>query len=389
VSSISGRLFLGHRLAPGRIELDGCRIRGVELIVPDRPASELPVVAPGLVDLHVHGFGGFDPLGGLAQMAEALARAGTTSFQPTLFPAEPAHLGELCDALWRTARSLPGGRAHVAGLHLEGPFVNPERAGALPREHLAAPTPAALRAILGPATGGGRGVKTMTLAPELPGGAELVAELVRCGVRVSLGHSKATAAEARSATRAGAAGVTHLFNAMNAFHHRDVGLAGYALVERDLTAELIGDLAHVGEEAVELALAARGPRGLALVSDALRGAGTGCEVFESHGRKHVVRGGTAYYPARDGGEAQLAGTAIGQLDMLRRLVARGVVGLEDGLAMASETPARALGMLGEIGTLAPGARADVIVLRGPELELEQVYVAGEPLLARDDRGASG
>jgi N-acetylglucosamine-6-phosphate deacetylase len=378
VSELSGRLLLGGRLAPGRITIASGRVQRVELTQPERDPTELPVIAPGLIDLHVHGFGGADPIEDLAGMAKTLARAGTTAFQPTLFPAAPVVLGELCAKCWSASRELPAGAARVVGLHLEGPFVNPERAGALPREALAEPSLESLRSILGPSTGDGRGVRTMTLAPELPGGPDLVAELVRCGVRVSLGHSRATAADARAAAKAGALGATHLFNAMNALHHREVGLAGFALVDRTLTAEIIGDLVHVGAEAIELALAARGPRGLALVSDALRGAGTGCDVFHSHGRAHVVREGTAYYPTGpERREPQLAGTAMGQLEMVRRLVTRGVLGLEDALAMASETPARALGLLGELGTLAPGARADLIVLRGKKLELTDVYVGGE------------
>jgi N-acetylglucosamine-6-phosphate deacetylase len=377
---ISGRLLLAGRLLPGTVHFRDGRIERLELREGvAEPAA--PIVAPGLVDLHVHGYGGCDPVTQLAGMAQALARHGTTAFQPTMFPAAPQVLGGICERTWDAATKLPANCARVVGLHLEGPFVNPERAGALPPEDLATPSVENLRAILGPASGGGRGVKTVTLAPELPGSAELVAELVRCGTRVSLGHSKATAAEARAAAKAGAQGATHLFNAMNGIHHREVGLAGFALIESALVAEIIGDLAHVGPEAIELALAARGPEGLALVSDALRGAGTGCDVFHSHGRDHEIHDGTAYYSAGPGRpERQLAGTAMGQLDMVRRLVARGVVGLEDALRMASETPARALGLERELGVLAPGARADLIVLNSNDLGLVDVLVGGQSVL---------
>ncbi|MBM3989405.1 MAG: amidohydrolase family protein [Planctomycetes bacterium] len=374
----TGRLLTGGRLVPGALRIADGKIESLELRDARAGDAELPIIAPGLVDLHIHGYGGCDPVGELHGMARALALAGTTAFQPTLFPCGPTVLGGVCERAWRAAQALRGPVARAVGLHLEGPFVNPERAGALPRHDLAEPSLAGLRAILGPATGDGRGVRTVTLAPELRGSSELVAELVRCGVRVSLGHSKATAEDSRAAARAGASGATHLFNAMNAIHHREVGLAGFALLERALYAELIGDLVHVGGEAIEIALAARGPTGLALVSDALRGAGTGCDVFHSHGREHLIDDGTAYYPpGPDRAERALAGTAMGQLDMVRRLVKRGVVGLEDALAMASETPARALGLEREIGVLAPGARADLIVLRGPELALEDVLVGGE------------
>ena len=390
---LAGRLLVAGRLVPGSVSFEAGRITAVRED-PDPPPGEraraLPVVAPGLVDLHVHGFGGCDPLEDLAGMAAALARAGTTAFQPTLFPAAPPALGAIADrvhaACTAHAAQADGRGARPVGLHLEGPFVNPLRAGALPLEDLAEPSREALRALLGPATGDGRGVRTLTLAPELPGAAELVAELARAGVRVSLGHSQATAAEARAAARDGAVGATHLFNAMGPLHHREVGLAGFALSERALFAELIGDLEHVGADAVRLALAARGPRGLCLVSDALRGAGTGCDRFHWHGREHEVHHGTAYYPAGDGRAApQLAGSAMSQLEMVRRLVERGVTSLEEALTMACETPARALGLEGELGRLAPGARADLIVLEGPDLRLRKVLVGGIPLAAESAR----
>jgi N-acetylglucosamine-6-phosphate deacetylase len=379
VSALRGRLLVDGKLLTGTVAWSGDRIESVA-VEGEIGGADLPVVAPGLVDLHVHGFGGCDPIEDLAGMAGALARGGTTSFQPTLFPAEPSALGEQCAALWGVAaRSVAGAR--VIGLHLEGPFVNPEAAGALPVADLATPSTRSLREILGPASGGGRGIRTMTLAPELPGGSDLVAELVRSGVRVSLGHSRANASEARAAARAGASGATHLFNAMRPWHHREAGLAGFALTDAALFAEIIGDLVHVGPEAFELALRARGASGLCLVSDALRGAGTGCDRFGWHGREHVVRDGAAFYPAaQPGSPPRLAGSACSQLEMIRRLVSRGVVGLAEALTMASATPARALGLERELGELRPGLAADLLVLRGKELEIEQVFVRGKALI---------
>lgn len=380
MSELRGRLLLEGELVEGRLTIERERISAVTV----EPAglADPPVIAPGLIDLHVHGFGGCDPESDLAGMARALARAGTTAFQPTLFPGDPERLGQIAERAWAAseASNAAGGGACALGLHLEGPFVNPERAGALPPEAIVEPSVAALRAILGPASGSGRGVRTVTLAPELSGARELVDELVRCGVRVSLGHSSATAEQARSAARAGAVGATHLFNAMGPLHHRETGLAGFALSDAALHAELIGDLVHVGEDAVALALAARGPDGLCLVSDALPGAGTGCDVFHWHGREHEVRDGAAWFrPEGPGSELALTGSAIGQLEMVQRLVERGVLGAAEALRMASETPARALELGDELGRLAPGARADLLVLRGPGLALDQVWVAGRPL----------
>lgn len=380
MSSLRGRLLVEGKLLTGTVGWSGGKIDELA-IEGEIGGADLPVVAPGLVDLHVHGFGGCDPTEDLAGMARALARTGTTAFQPTLFPAAPKELGAQCESLWARAGSGGSGQARVLGLHLEGPFVNPEAAGALPVSDLARPSAAALRGILGPASGGGRGVRTMTLAPELAGAGDLVAELARLGVRVSLGHSRASAAEARAAARAGASGATHLFNAMAPLHHREAGLAGFALTDAALFAEIIGDLVHVGPEAFELALRARGPAGLCLVSDALPGAGTGCERFTWHGREHVVRDGAAFHPAAPPDSLpKLAGSACSQLEMVRRLSSRGIVGLAEALTMASASPARALGLERDIGEIRIGASADLIVLRGKALELEQVFVAGKPVL---------
>ena len=176
IEEMAGRLLVGGELAEGRLTLEGGHIRSVDI----GPTGEEdpPLIAPGLIDLHVHGYGGCDPLDDLAGMALALARAGTTAFQPTLFPAGPAALGDHAERVWAAAErdANQGSAARVVGLHLEGPFVNPARAGALPPEALAEPSVEALRRILGPATGGGRGIRTVTLAPELPGSADLIEE---------------------------------------------------------------------------------------------------------------------------------------------------------------------------------------------------------------------
>jgi N-acetylglucosamine-6-phosphate deacetylase len=377
MTELRGQLLLGGALVPGRLTFDGGRITAVES--EDGGGADLPVISPGFIELHVHGFAGCDPLIDLAGMSRGLARAGTTTFQPTLFPRAPELLGADAAACWAAAGKNPADAAEVIGLHLEGPFVNPLSAGALPAEDLATPSVAGLRAILGPATGDGNGIRTMTIAPELSASPDLIEELVRSGVRASLGHSLAGTADVRSAARAGATGATHLFNAMGGVHHRDMGLAGMALIERTLFAEIIGDLNHVKREAFELALAARGPEGLCLVSDALEAAGTGCDVFHSHGRDHVIQDGTAYFRMTADSELQLAGSASSQLEMVRKLVGEGVTSLAEALTMASTTPARALGIDAEVGQIAVGARADLIVLSARGLALERVFVRGAEL----------
>ena len=374
---LSGRLLVDGALTPGTVRFEDGRITAVELD-PRADAADRPVIAPGLIDLHVHGYGGADPTRDLAGTARALARVGTTGFLPTLFPERPQDLGATAEATWRAAGKLSGDEARVLGLHLEGPFVSPKKAGALSKEMIAEPSLEALRAILGPSTGDGRGIRTMTLAPELSGAADLIEELVRCGIRVSLGHSTARAADARTAAKAGACSATHLFNAMEGIHHREAGLLGFALSDDALTAEIIGDLVHVGPDAFAMALAARGPQGLALVSDALKGAGTGCDVFEEHGREHHVSDAIWIEDEQAEGGKRLAGAAAPQLEAVRRLVNKGVVTLPEALTMASTTPAVALGVDGERGCIAVGRAVDLIVLDS-DLRLEQVLIGGRQI----------
>lgn len=371
----AGLLLLGGELVPGRLRWRGERITEVLRDPSLARAGDLPVISPGFIDLHVHGYGGFGPYDDLEGMARALLRQGTTGFCPTLFPGDPARLGADAEGIWKQARRLPSDCARVLGLHMEGPFVNPQAAGALDVTDLAAPSLAGLRAILGPASGDGRGIAIMTLAPELPGASELVRELVASGVRVSLGHSRASAADACAAAKSGAQGATHLYNAMGPFHHREAGLIGFALSSDAIVAEIIGDLVHVGPEAFRVALAAKGPRHLALVSDALRGAGSGCDVFESHGHVCKIRDG-AIWTGDPGLEPRLTGAAASQLEAIRRLVGAGVLALPEALAMATEAPARALGREGELGRLVPTARADIVLLRAGTLAVSETIVGG-------------
>jgi N-acetylglucosamine-6-phosphate deacetylase len=369
-----GRLLLDGALVAGRLRFAGGRITAVERLA--GLAEEAPVIAPGLVDLHVHGYAGRGPEDDLAGLSRALAAAGTTAYLPTLFPDAPARLGKLAESIWSRRAEAAGG-ARVLGLHLEGPFVNPRKAGGLPPDRLHAPAPGALRALLGSATAEGRGIRQLTVAPELPGSAELIAELATLGVRVSLGHSAATSAEAARAADHGARGATHLFNAMGAIHHREATLASFALASDALVSEIIGDLVHVGPEAFRIALRARGPLGLALVSDALKGAGTPESEFESHGRRCRIKDGAIWLVEDDPtAPARLTGAEACQLEAVRRLVRAGVADLATALTLASESPARALGLEHELGRLALGARADLLVLDPRTLVLREVLVGG-------------
>lgn len=307
-------------------------------------------LAPGLVDLHVHASDGHPAQGpdaDLEALAASLARQGTTSFLATAFAAPLEELRALVTA----ARPTIGARC--LGVHLEGPWLAPSAAGAQPPAALRLPALTEAAALLE-----GGDVRVVTLAPELPGALELVTELVSRGVRVSLGHSAATYDEAAVALSAGASGITHCFNAMSQLTARDPGLVGAALTWPGLTVEVIADGVHVHPTCFQTLYAARGPQGVALVSDCVDGCAPAAEL--------VRDGSVLRLP-----DGTLAGSALSLLEAVRRVVSWGVR-LEDALAMASTTPAAALG---HDVSLRPGGPADLLVL-DPELRLRHVFVRG-------------
>jgi N-acetylglucosamine-6-phosphate deacetylase len=332
------RALVDGRFVAGDVEVNGGVVTAVGLPAPRGRG----LAAPGLVDLQVNGLEGIDLVdadaGGYRRVGELLLAGGVTAYLPTFVTGPERRIAE---ALRRLPADVPGPR--ILGVHLEGPFVSARRLGAHPAEHRRDPDLALLRRLLaaGP-------VRLVTLAPELPGADGLVRELHERGIAVSLGHSDATAEEARHAFRLGVRSVTHLFNAMRPFHHRDPGLAGAALACDDVVVQLVLDGRHVAPETAVIAWrAARGR--LALVSDATAAAG-----------------GLTPDGALAGGTAPL-------IDCVRALHALGAP-LEEALAAASAVPARVLG-LRDAGRLAPGLRADVVVL-SEELEIERVLVGG-------------
>ena len=322
------------------------------------------IAAPGFVDLQVNGFGGVDLLeadaAGVGEVGEQLLRTGVTAYQPTLISGPEERIRAALQAI--AAARKAGRGATCLGTHLEGPFLSPLHAGAHPREQLRAPDLGLLRSLLeaGP-------VSMVTLAPELPGALELIDELVARRVCVSLGHSNATAEEARRAFERGARAVTHLFNAMRPFAHRDPGLAGAALARADVAVQLIVDGVHLAPETVLLAWhAARGR--LAVVSDAVAAAGLGDGVYRLGGVEVHVTSGVCRRA-----DGVLAGSVGTVPEAVRRLCELGVP-LADAVVAATSVPARILARE-DVGRLAPGAPADLVVL-DDRLDVARVLRAG-------------
>jgi N-acetylglucosamine-6-phosphate deacetylase len=357
---LADRVFDGHRWHAGAAVMvrDG-RIAGLETwgdVPKDWPQTRLPAatfVAPGFIDLQVNGGGGVllndqPTADGMRAIARAHRRFGTTACLPTLITDTRERVGAAIAA----ARSVSG-RDGILGLHLEGPFISPRRPGVHRPDRIVQPGPGDLEQLCELA---GAGRSMVTLAPEcVPAG--FVRTLAASGVRVSIGHSEASAALVKQAVADGATGVTHLFNAMPPLSAREPGIVGETLAEERLTAGLIVDGIHVDPVSVRAAFAAKGCDRIALVSDAMPTVGTLLDRFELVGRKIRLANGRLTTE-----EGTLAGTNLDMATAVRNAVRLAQIPLEDALRAASLTPARFLGLDGERGTLVTGARADLVAL---------------------------
>lgn len=366
----------GIVLRGGRALVDGAWTERDVAIVDGRIVARPPasarvldveglLVAPGLIDLQCNGAAGIDLRSEperLWELASVLPRWGVTSWLPTIVTSPP---GVVVRARATLAAGPPPGWRGAApiGLHCEGPFLSPDAAGAHPVDLLRPPRLASIEGWS--ATGG---IAMVTLAPELDGALAVIEALVGRGVVVSVGHSRATAAEVERAVAAGASSVTHLFNAMSPLHHREPGVAGVAMSDERLTVGLIADGLHVDPSVVAIAERAVGDR-LVLVSDAVALLGVdGVDVSDG------VR-------LRDG---TLAGSVLPLIDAVANLVAFSRCTPERAVMAASTRPAAVLGAH-DRGTLDAGSRGDVVVVT-PDLHLHTTIVGGAVLHRAPGRG---
>ena len=367
-TEVRGRLVLEERVAAGRILVEGDRIVAVDLGGGDG-GSALPLVAPGFVDVHVHGWGGHDAMGTTADldgMARALLRHGVTSFLPTGLTSPLATLRAFAERVRAWIPDAPADGAEPLGFNIEGPFIAPTRKGAHNPAFLATPTDVPWTEIE-PLVDG---LRVMTVAPELPGALELIGRLHRSDVRVSLGHSAANLIAAVAGYDAGASTTTHLFNAMTGLDHRAPGLAAAALGRDDAYVELIADGQHVDLALWPIVLRTKPADRLILASDALALAGTGDGRLTIGGLEVDVRG--ARCTLADG-SGTLAGSVIALDTAVRNLVRHGA-SLPAAVAAAGRNP---LAMLGRTdrGRIAAGQRADLVQL-GDDLAVRRVMRGG-------------
>lgn len=370
----SGRVITPDEvLSPGWVVIEAGKIANAGAGAPPPAGPEVDVgdwtLVPGFVDLHVHGGGGHSLTTTDVREVEGYARwapsTGVTSFLATIVSRD---VEEGVRQLRAVAGSRPGGGAAVVGINLEGPFLNPERCGAIPRSWITMPD-AAVFDRLWEASGGL--LRLMTLAPEMPGADGVIAAARARNVAISLGHTDATYDVSRDAFGAGASHVTHAFNAMRPFHHREPGPIGAAFDSDGVMVEVIADGVHLHPATVRWLVKALGPERIALVTDGTPMSGGSDGSFKIGGARAMVSAGRATLS-----DGTIAGSVATMDGIVRNVIEWGVCGLQDAVRMASTTPAGVAGAGRHKGRIEPGYDADIVALdRGGRVR--EALIGGE------------
>jgi N-acetylglucosamine-6-phosphate deacetylase len=373
VVGLRGQVVTDYEVWPeGSVLLEGGHIR---VVSPDDslPADEVheyedSLLLPGFVDLQVNGAFGVDVAtepSRVSELSEKLLSTGTTTYLPTVISSPESLYEEVLPQL-AAATGRPARGAEVLGVHLEGPFINLSKRGAHAAAHIVPPDLGLLVRLLDLAP-----VRMITIAPELEGSGELMMLALRRGVAVSAGHSDAPFELAYEAFDASVAGVTHLFNAMSAMHHREPGLPGAAFAHPRVVCGLIADGLHIHPEMVGLAFRMLGPDRICLTTDAVAAAGMGDGEYRLATRNVYMQGGVPRL-----GSGAIAGSVLTMNEALRNILAFTGCTFPEAARMASTTPARLIGEGRRKGRLTPGYDADVTVL-APDLSVEAVWRGGE------------
>ena len=385
---MSVRLFTNARLitpsgpiSPGWLLVDGSRIerlgQGQPPAVLQGPSIQAidcqdGFLMPGFIDLHVHGALGHEVMDanpeGLRAMARFYAAHGVTGFLATTWTASQAAIREVLKNLEPLTGAIPGG-ASLLGIHLEGPYLNPARCGAQDVDLIRRADPQEVAEFLETGL-----VRLVALAPEFPENLWLVDECVRRGITVAAGHTAATYEQMAAAVQHGVRQVTHCYNAMSPLHHRAPGVVGAALTMPEIRCELIADNIHVHPAAMRLAFQAKGPDGIILITDAIRGTGLpeGEYPIDDH-RRMTIKDHAARLP-----DGTLAGSVLTLERGLVNLAAAANRPFTELWASSSRTAAQAIGLGQRKGSLLPGYDADLVLL-DREGKVKMTVINGEPV----------
>ncbi len=376
----SQNVLLDGRFQPAMVQVVGDRISSIGgLSSTDEQILDLGelTLLPGLIDSHIHGYAGADTMDGseatLRVMAKALPEAGVTAFLPTTMTAQPADLLKALSAVGRLSGRKTGG-AKVLGSFAEGPFISEEHRGAQP---LAAIRPVDLELLDQMEVASAKTLKKVILAPELAG-AEAFCDVCRAkNIIPALGHSSATYEEADACMEAGAIVAVHTFNGMRSLHHREPGILGAVLTDDRVWAELIFDGIHVHPQSAKVLLKAKSTDKVVLISDCMRAGGLADGEYMLGDTRCFVEKGVARTA-----EGNLAGSTLKLIDAVKNMVELLHLPLEEAVKMASENPAKELGLFDCLGSIAPGKAADLIAI-DRNFQVKFVMVDGEVVLRRE------
>lgn len=328
------------------------------------------IAIPGFIDGHIHGVNGADVMDGtpeaLHTMCEALPREGTTSFLATTITQSPENINRALSnvAEYKNRR----GQAEIIGVHLEGPFIEKEKAGAQPREYIVGPDLEQFKNWQSIANGL---IKTITMAPEHDPSGDLISFLYKNGVNVSAGHTSATHSDMKKAVEQGVRQVTHICNAMSGIHHRDVGVVGSALLMEELRSELIADGIHVSPEMVELIYKNVGSERLILITDGMRAKCLPQGTYDLGGQDVTVTSDRATLS-----DGTLAGSILKMNQGVKNMFTFTDASVHDVIRMASENPAKQLGVFRKKGSLEVGKDADIVLVDG-DFNIKSTICRGE------------
>jgi N-acetylglucosamine-6-phosphate deacetylase len=330
------------------------------------------IIAPGLIDIHIHGNAGYDVMeadeAGLRALQRDMAKHGVTGYLPTTVSAPEDRILRALERLGKAIDTNEGSEgACPLGIHLEGPFISHAKRGVHPPETLLQPSPDRLDRFR-QASGGT--IRVMTIAPELPGAVDTIEHARKLGIRSSLGHSDATFSQTDMGIVAGANHATHTFNAMRPLDHREPGILGAVLSDDRVTADIIADGIHVDPSMVKLFLAAKGEERAILITDAISATGMGDGHYKLGGLDVEVRGDRCEFQGR------LAGSVLTLDRAVRNVMSFAGWKLQQAVRLATYNPAILLGLAEKKGSIAPGRDADLIILT-PEGKVVQTFLRGD------------
>lgn len=376
----NAKMLLGGKLVTGmelRVQADSIAEIGTALGGDERFDAGGCVLAPGYCDIHIHGFAGNDTMDGaeaVLKVSKGIAEHGCTSFLPTtcsapLAPSAFAVHGVKEAMQTQARRGFEG--AEILGCHMEGPFINAAKRGAQDPNGILKPSVETYEHIVGDA---GDIVRLMTVAPEIEGARELCLH-VSPHVKLAVGHSIATAEQVAQAAEWHCTQITHMFNGMNALHHREPGVPGQALADDRYAVQLIADLVHLHKATLRLCYNAKGYAKCMLITDSMAATCMGDGRYKLGALDVIVKNGEARLP-----EGNLAGSTLTIDRAVRNVIQTVGIPAEEALQMASRIPAQSIGAC-DRGEIAVGKRADLVLLNG-DWAVMRTMVAGRTVYAR-------